>query len=732
MVYTALQFITRGREEGISTVDLGKKTGYDQKTCFYLIKQLLELELVVKLRRGGVGTNFCIHKYFFERNSLWRQIQDEGLNSSKDLQAEGGGLDIEETISTQDGFQAPVQFDPIDARHLSSLSLIQSRIVKLLKHSESQTHPSQNLLVTIVSKAARTLFHCQFILFSLFQGFLNPTKTDRRFFQSRLRELIENRVVERVMVPSTNKHGSASVPCIRLISDNNDVTNEPSETPTHTIRDPSTHGLSTKSSVMSRAKTILDDRPTTVKLNVTLHKQIIDLLENAGIKGMTLNVSICLHLSLNITITSRQEISRELGNFDRRTLELLLTKLDKVPPPTHLSDLRIVQLKETHGRERRWRYFTFAYYRKIIANEKLDDQDGPYPSVDFSNVGNFAPFVTEDFYNDVDELNRFTDYEFSKTGKVEDVGEEAVRKRAKGATPGLTPRGKKRKRGEADGDGETNHIPRKRGRPRKIPAPDPQKGTDTNAADKGVTSTPDRDRILQGPRASLEVAPPAGIGATNEGHSTSPKKRRRPLHDSHSGELVPEASASPRRRGGPRKRPPSPPPTETVEHLREAYPSDVVANHPTSEPLPNGNAGEAEPQSTPLERDVVIQYPNHHEPSMQQPELTSAPLNYHSLEGQGMITGTMIDNHNDLNTEPDRMRIQQGAEGEVTASCEHPVFIDLSLLENVLSSVQDTGKPAEVEQNVAVSGMRFQVGEFGIACLTSGLPQYLQGRKRRL
>jgi oxalate---CoA ligase len=157
MVYTALQFITRGREHGISTVDLGKKTGYDQKTCFYLIKQLLELELVVKLRRGGVGTNFCVHKYFFERNPLWRQIQDEGLNSSKDLQTDGAGLglDNEETASTQDGSQLPIQFDPIDARHLSSLSLIQSRIIKLLKHSESQVHPSQNLLVTIVSKTAR-------------------------------------------------------------------------------------------------------------------------------------------------------------------------------------------------------------------------------------------------------------------------------------------------------------------------------------------------------------------------------------------------------------------------------------------------------------------------------------------------------------------------------------------------------------------------------------------------
>lgn len=46
MVYSALQIITRGRDGGVSVVSLGKESGYDQKTCFYLIKQLQELNLV--------------------------------------------------------------------------------------------------------------------------------------------------------------------------------------------------------------------------------------------------------------------------------------------------------------------------------------------------------------------------------------------------------------------------------------------------------------------------------------------------------------------------------------------------------------------------------------------------------------------------------------------------------------------------------------------------------------
>jgi hypothetical protein len=45
-------------------------------------------------------------------------------------------------------------------------------------------------------------------------------------------------------------------------------------------------------SAMSLTKTTVEGQPTTLKLNITLHKQITDLLANAGTKGMTLSVSI--------------------------------------------------------------------------------------------------------------------------------------------------------------------------------------------------------------------------------------------------------------------------------------------------------------------------------------------------------------------------------------------------------------------------------------------------------
>jgi transcription factor C subunit 3 len=151
----------------------------------------------------------------------------------------------------------------------------------------------------------------------LFQGFLNPTKTDRRFFQSRLRELVETRVVERVMVPGTARSGTSSIPCIRLISDDNDAANELNVDPSHITPDPSTHdvlGSYARSSALSRTETLVDGSPSTIKLNFTLHKQIINLLENAGPKGMTLNVRIYCHPCLDIV--------RHLDRISLRRLEI--------------------------------------------------------------------------------------------------------------------------------------------------------------------------------------------------------------------------------------------------------------------------------------------------------------------------------------------------------------------------------------------------------------------------
>lgn len=50
------------------------------------------------------------------------------------------------------------QFQPIDARHLSSLPLVRARIVKLLKASKNNMHASNNLILAIVCLAFSS--HC--------------------------------------------------------------------------------------------------------------------------------------------------------------------------------------------------------------------------------------------------------------------------------------------------------------------------------------------------------------------------------------------------------------------------------------------------------------------------------------------------------------------------------------------------------------------------------------------
>lgn len=170
MVYSALQLITRGREQGISVVDLGKKTRYDQKTCFYLVKQLMELDLVyvlffpptrgqaidrlsgsVKKKKSGVGTNFVIHKYFYERDLSWQQIRDEEAQAQAEADFSDDDQQGDDEPGETDASQKVTQsFDPIDARHMSSLPLVRSRVIKLLKASHNNLHTSQNMLTAIV------------------------------------------------------------------------------------------------------------------------------------------------------------------------------------------------------------------------------------------------------------------------------------------------------------------------------------------------------------------------------------------------------------------------------------------------------------------------------------------------------------------------------------------------------------------------------------------------------
>ncbi|KAG1841331.1 hypothetical protein DFJ58DRAFT_845058 [Suillus subalutaceus] len=412
MVYSALQLITRGREEGITTVELGRKTKYDQKTCFYVIKQLLELDLMVasKHGEGGVGNHSCIHKYFVERSAFWQQIQQEETKTTSLLLLERVIRKMQPLLKM--GL-------PLLHHRNSTLSLWIPDICLLLKASQNNMHASNNLIITI--------------------GFANPTKTDRRFFQTRLRELIAQGVIERVLVPSS-KVKDRLVKCIRLVAPDNQLPEG------GVILAPQEAGH------------------TEVRANRTIQKQVSDVLEEAGSSGRTLH-----------------EICSALGNFDKRTIELLLTRAAKSRPPAHLSDLGTADFMESFGRERRHRYYTLAAYTTVMASEKLGDTTTSYVDIDVSKAGDFAVFHEAMFYDDDETLHyyedMFKDKEDAKKPKIQEMTKrfedtpEPVPKAKRGRPP-------KKPRGEEDGD--ISIPPKKRGRPRKNPIAEEGDGTSTD------------------------------------------------------------------------------------------------------------------------------------------------------------------------------------------------------------------------------------------------------------
>ena len=221
-----------------------------------------------------------------------------------------------------------------------------------------------------------------------------------------------------------------------------------------------------------------------------------------------------------------QELSQSLCNFDKRTIELLLTRAEKNQPPLHLSDLGTAELMETFGRERRHRYYTVSAFRSLAARERLDDSATGYANVDFSVVGGFAVVDPELFYDDEASLITYTDKpketpsHKSKNPILPDGNLELKRPR-KVRPEGVARKCDKRKRKDDDeeqaDEPSTKEIPEKRpiGRPRKKPRLD--------ADNHAVKSNTER------------LIGVSGQGELDSTKGVTPKKRRRLQKNQPSG-----------------------------------------------------------------------------------------------------------------------------------------------------------------------------------------------------
>lgn len=116
----------------------------------------------MKVRRGGVGTHFVIHKYFYERSCSWKAIREEE-HEARNHWKETGVHDVEGADRTDLDQTNQLNFTPIDARHLSSYPLISRRVVKLLRSSKNHIHASKDMLVILVF-----LFFSQLLRFLMY------------------------------------------------------------------------------------------------------------------------------------------------------------------------------------------------------------------------------------------------------------------------------------------------------------------------------------------------------------------------------------------------------------------------------------------------------------------------------------------------------------------------------------------------------------------------------------
>ncbi|KZV85486.1 hypothetical protein EXIGLDRAFT_841464 [Exidia glandulosa HHB12029] len=354
MVYSCLQLISRGREMGLSVAQLGKSTGYDQKTCHYICQQLLTLDLIVKLPKPGVGTNFVVHKYFVEHSAPWRRLraeeQDPMLGVIAHYNGAVGSDDDDEGVQ----HKMPLTFRPMNEMDWSSDALFRARVVALLNVLPGKQIDLNKLLPAVGVESDKPI---------------------KRFYAPRIEGMIDDGIVERYELPLNTKRNTTK-PIIRLLA----------TVPAPSVMESTTVENGAEVSDESERDEVRDLHRVPAG-DQSLQRQMVSLLEEAGEKGLTLNDFIAA-----------------LGEYDRRTLELLLYRLEKSRHPKHLADLGVVMTLENSGRERRYRYYTVGVYRTIAAKENIelelsDDDDEPQPE--------YQPVDKADFYVDEEELTTY-------------------------------------------------------------------------------------------------------------------------------------------------------------------------------------------------------------------------------------------------------------------------------------------------------------------------------------
>ncbi|WAR59496.1 hypothetical protein PtB15_11B136 [Puccinia triticina] len=332
-VYQVLSIVAQGREAGATVMELGRQLKHDQKSLFHFVKVLTDLQLVVKFRayQHKAWTNRVVHRRYLAtsewyKNSI-RKDEDHRTSSTPQDPAFDSDeygfprLDPPNPSSlfnntpenlTMDGIIHSVTNDdppkavmsPINREFLAvNENLVKSRMFTVLKRSPDKTMVHADIIKAI--------------------GIATPTKDERRRLNRLIDAYIKRGLVERVAIVNTSGH----TPCIRL-------------TP---IGEESMCATSTQPKPVTAA---VDDQEVEEELSVlpitrSIGQTIYDLLDSSGQEGIIYK-TLC----------------HKLNDIEGRTVEQILTRMEREQGPSHLSHLKVSSVLETSGREKRVRWFS--------------------------------------------------------------------------------------------------------------------------------------------------------------------------------------------------------------------------------------------------------------------------------------------------------------------------------------------------------------------------------------
>jgi hypothetical protein len=234
-------------------------------------------------------------------------------------------------------------------------------------------------------------------------------------------------------------------------------------------------------------------------LTVTVERQVLDLLVSAGPEGLTI-----------------RQLQAALGDIPVRSLETLLTRMEKTQNPPHLCDYRIQSVYETYGREKRLRYFTVAGYHERCRLDGLGDlpdlKDFSHPDL----AGGFAILNLEEFYKTPQAFKELA--ENMQTSVKTTGGRKATALAA------------------ARRNGTSAAVPVKRGRPKKQVAQEANMEENESGAVDSAAGTEAVGKPKKKARVPKEKP--------EKGPEGEPKKKGRPRKSQPQPETLPEHSTT--------------------------------------------------------------------------------------------------------------------------------------------------------------------------------------------